>query len=69
MGRAGLLARTQLRRGWRAIGALALLVAVIAGLAIALVAGSMRSASVVDRYFAAGIPYDLQVYGASLTAG
>jgi hypothetical protein len=27
----------------------------------------MRSASVVDRYFAAGIPYDLQVFGASLT--
>ena len=40
---------------------------VIAGVAIALVAGSMRSASVVDRYFAAGIPYDLQVYGASFT--
>ncbi len=67
MGRAGLLARTQLRRGWRAVGALALLVAVIAGVAIALIAGSMRSASVVDRYFAAGIPYDLQVYGASFT--
>ena len=59
MGRAGLLAGTQLRRGWRAVGALALLVAVIAGVAIALIAGSMRSASVVDRYFAAGIPYDL----------
>jgi hypothetical protein len=67
MGRAGVLARTQLRHGWRAIGALALLVAAIAGLATALVAGSMRSASVVDRYFAAGIPYDLQVFETSLT--
>ena len=46
---------------------LAVLVGVIGGLAIALVAGSRRSASVVDRYFAAGIPYDIEVYGPSLT--
>ena len=63
------LARAQLRRRWRALGALAVVVGVIGGLAIALVAGSRRSASVVDRYFAAGIPYDLQVFGPSLTRG
>ena len=59
----------ELRRRWRALGALAVVVGVIGGLAIALVAGSRRSGSVVDRYFAAGIPYELQVFGPSLTRG
>ena len=67
MGPTGFLGRAQLRRRWRALGALAVLVGVIGGLAIALVAGSLRSASVVDRYFAAGIPYDLQVFESPLT--
>ena len=67
MGPIGFLGRAQLRRRWRALGALAVLVGVIGGLAITLVAGSLRSASVVDRYFAAGIPYDLQVFESPLT--
>ncbi len=46
--------------------AFTVLVGVIGGLAIALIAGARRSASVVERYFAAGTPYDLQV-GTSLT--
>lgn len=69
MGPAEFVARAQRRRRWRALGALAVLVGVVGGLAIALVAGSRRSASVVDRYFAAGILYDLDVYVPSLTRG
>ena len=69
MGPAGFVARAQRRRRWRALGALAVLVGVVGGLAIALVAGSRRSASVVDRYFAAGISYDLEVFVPSLTRG
>jgi ABC-type lipoprotein release transport system permease subunit len=49
------------------LAALAVLIGVIGGLAIALVGGSRRSASVVNRYFAAGIPYDMVVYSPSLT--
>jgi hypothetical protein len=45
------------------------LVGVVGGLAIALVGGSRRSASVVDRFFAAGISYDLDVFVPSLTRG
>ena len=67
MGSSGFLARAQLRRRWRALAALTVLVGVIGGLAIALIAGARRSASVVERYFAAGIPYDLEVSGTSLT--
>jgi hypothetical protein len=67
MGPIGFLARAQLRRRWLALTALAVLVGALGGLTIALVAGARRSASVVDRYFAAGIPYDLAVAGTSLT--
>ena len=55
----------------RRVGALALLTVVaglVAGLALSLVAGSRRSASVVDRYFDASIEYDVQLYAPSLTA-
>ena len=67
-GTAGFIARAQLRRR---VGALALLTVVgglVAGLALSLVAGSRRSASVVDRYFGAGIDYDVQMYGPGLSA-
>ena len=67
MGSTGFLARAQLRRRWRALVALAVLVGVIGGVAIALIAGSRRSASVVERYFAAGTQYDLQVGQTCLT--
>src|SRR4029079_6091055 len=39
----------------------------VGGVATALIAGSRRSASVVDRYFATGIPYDLGVYAEGLS--
>src|SRR5688572_16585639 len=67
MGPTWFLARAQLRRRWSALAVLAVLVGVIGGLAIALIAGSRRSASVVDRYFDAGIPYDVQTFGTSLS--
>src|SRR3954468_8708052 len=67
MGPAEFLARAQRRRRWPALGALAVLVGVVGGVAIALVAGSRRSASVVERYFATGIPYDAAVYAPWLT--
>ena len=67
MGSSGFLARAQLRRRWRALAVLTVLVGVIGGLAITLIAGARRSASVVERYFAAGIPYDLQAYVPAMT--
>jgi ABC-type lipoprotein release transport system permease subunit len=66
-GSIGLVARSQLRRRGRAVVLLTLFVGVLGGLAISLVAGSRRSATVVDRYFAAGIPYDLGLTAPSLS--
>jgi hypothetical protein len=65
LGPVGFIARSQLRQRWRAVAFLTLFVGVLGGVAISLVAGSRRSASVVDRYFAATIPYDVQIYGPS----
>jgi ABC-type lipoprotein release transport system permease subunit len=66
-GSIGLVARSQLRRRRRAVILLTLFVGVLGGLAISLVAGARRSSTVVDRYFAAAIPYDLQLNAPSLT--
>jgi putative ABC transport system permease protein len=65
-GSVAFVARSQLRKRWRAVVFLTLFVGVLGGLSLSLVAGSRRSSSVVDRYFAATIPYDLQIGGASL---
>ena len=62
-----LVARSQLRRRWRAVVLLTLFVGVVGGLSISLVAGARRSATVVDRYFGATIPYDLQLGAPSLS--
>ena len=62
-----LVARSQLRRRWRAVVLLTLFVGVVGGLSISLVAGSRRSATVVDRFFGATIPYDLQLAAQSLS--
>jgi hypothetical protein len=70
-GAVGFLARSQQRLRWRALIVITLFVALVGGSAIALVAGSRRSASVVRRYYASGIPYTTLVYapdGASITA-
>lgn len=56
------LARSQFRRRRRALLLLAVFVGVVSGISISLIAGSRRSSSVVDRYFAAAIPYDVQVF-------
>lgn len=53
------IARAQLRHRWRSLAAITLFVGLVGGLAISLVAGARRSASVVDRFFAAAAPYDL----------
>src|SRR5690349_12305246 len=61
MGSPAYVARLQIRRRWRGLVALAVFVAVVGGLATALIAGARRSSSVVHRYFAASIPYVVQV--------
>src|SRR5882757_6633240 len=56
-----ILASAQSRRRWRAMVALTLFVGLVGGLSIALIAGSRRSATVVDRYFATARHYDAAV--------
>src|SRR5690349_5677208 len=68
MGSPAYVARLQIRRRWRSLVAVALFVAVIGGIAIALIAGARRSSSVVRRYFDAAIPYDMVVGGYSSLA-
>lgn len=58
-----LVSRTQRRGRRRATVVLALVVAVVGGLAIALVAGASRVGSVVDRYFAPATSYDVSEFG------
>ncbi|MFN8034323.1 MAG: FtsX-like permease family protein [Acidimicrobiia bacterium] len=61
-----LLARLQLRRRWRSLVFVALVIAVVGGVSASLIAGSRRSASVVGRYFGARTHYDLNVYTPTL---
>src|SRR5437868_1792125 len=62
MGSLRLLARLQLKRRWRGLALLAIVVGGVGGISASLIAGSRRSASVVDRYFRSGRHYDLNVY-------
>jgi len=66
MGSLAFVARLQIKRRWRSLTALALFVAIVGGIAIALIAGARRSSSVVRRYFDAATPYNLQVGGPSV---
>ncbi len=61
------IAWAQARRRGRALAVLAVFVGLVAGVAMSLVAGARRSASVVDRFFATTIPYDLELYAPTLT--
>src|SRR4051812_19693908 len=56
-----MLASAQARQRWRAMVALTLFVGLVGGLSIALIAGSRRSATVVDRFFAKARHYDAAV--------
>jgi hypothetical protein len=56
------VARSQVRRRVWGLVALTLVVGVAAGVAASLIAGSRRSATVVDRYFRAGIPFTVGVF-------
>src|SRR4051794_7667726 len=67
MGSSAFVARLQIRRRWRSLVALMLFVAVVGGIAAALIAGSRRSSSVVRRYFDRSIPYDLLIGGTPLS--
>jgi hypothetical protein len=60
------VARLQLRRRLWSLVVVALVAGIVGGVATALIAGSRRSSSVVDRYFATGHPYDLSVYAPGL---
>jgi hypothetical protein len=66
MGSPAFVARLQIRRRWRSLVVIALFVAVVGGIATALIAGARRSSSVVRRYFDAAIPYNVQVGGPSV---
>jgi hypothetical protein len=61
MGFPAFVARLQIRRRWRSLVVLTIFVAVVGGIATALIAGARRSSSVVQRYFATTIPYRFQV--------
>src|SRR4051812_3029243 len=62
------IARSQFRRrAWRLM-ALAVMIGLVAGLGAALGAGARRSSTVVDRYFASGIPYTLSAFPTDPTA-
>jgi hypothetical protein len=63
MGAAAFVARLQIRRRWRSLAVIALVLALAGGVAISLIAGSRRSASVVHRYLGTTIPYDFQLAG------
>lgn len=67
MGAVRYLARSQMRRRWTTPVIVALVLGLVGGVATALVAGSRRSASVVDRYFAAGNQYALSMYSPAIT--
>src|SRR5262245_60275210 len=66
MGSPAFVARLQIKRRWRSLVVIALFVAVVGGVATALIAGARRSSSVVRRYFDATIPYDVLVGAQSL---
>src|SRR5262249_54614152 len=63
------VARSQVRRRVWSLVAVMLVVGVAAGIAASLIAGSRRSATVVDRYFRTGIPFTVGVFrqGGTLT--
>lgn len=60
-----MVAWAQSRGRWRAVVALTVFVGLVGGLSIALIAGSRRSATVVDRYFATARHYDAAVFVSS----
>ena len=64
---AAFLARMHLRRRFGSVLTIMLVVIVTAGVSLALIAGSRRSASVVDRYFGRSTPYHLSVYAPTLS--
>ncbi len=60
-----MVAWAQSRGRWRALVALTVFVGLVGGLSIALIAGSRRSATVVDRYFVTARHYDAAVFVSS----
>jgi ABC-type lipoprotein release transport system permease subunit len=68
-GAVGYIAWAQARRRGRALAVLAVFIGIVGGVAMSLVAGARRSSTVVDRYFATSIPYDLELYAPSLDGG
>ncbi len=64
----GFIARVQLRRRWRSLAAITLVLGLGAGVAASLIAGARRSASVVDRYYAKTIRYDFTMFAPGLSA-
>ncbi|MGZ8805192.1 MAG: hypothetical protein ACXWZG_07835, partial [Microbacterium sp.] len=67
MGSVWFIARAQARRRWRALVALTLFVGLIGGLSLSLVAGSRRSATAVDRYFASARKYSFEFFAPGIS--
>lgn len=59
---AGFVARVQLRGRWRSFVVLTLVIGIVGGIALSLIAGSSRSASVVDRFVRRATHYDLAIF-------
>jgi hypothetical protein len=57
------LARIELRRGWRGMLAVALLIAIVVGVVIASIAGARRSRTAFDRYLEAIRSIDIAAFG------
>ena len=68
MGAIRLLARGELRRQWKAIVALTLLVGVIGAVVLASVAGARRTASALDRFRESTLAADLEINVGDVTA-
>lgn len=66
-GLVGFLARTQARRRVRALIALTLFIGMFGGLSLSLIAGSRRSATAVDRYFASARKYTFEFFAPAIT--
>jgi putative ABC transport system permease protein len=66
MGPVLLLARLQVKQRFRGLVLVAVVVGLIGGISASLIAGSRRSSTVVDRYFRAGVHYDLSLFAPSI---
>jgi FtsX-like permease family len=61
------IASIQLRRRLLSLAVIAVVLGLVGGAAMSLIAGSRRSATVVDRYYRASLRYDMSVFAPTVT--